>query len=255
MPLRSTILRRSSPPLALGLLLAVLATGAAPASAQITDPLGAVDAWADAQSLRRLLPESETAGRENRKPPKRRAATPRPTKRQLTSLRFSRDPRVTQANHEAVIAALGPEYDPATVVADIERNRDLSHQAMASFKGRWRPNDLADVASFVLLSGYSAYHGATRLSDSGCLAVRRAARFGLASSRKVRRTPKADKQTAAEMSEIRMIYAISRLNVAIAADDAAGVRSARQGIRTWLGEVYGFDVRSARLTRRGFAKR
>ena len=256
---RSSSRRHRSSGLAAGLLVATLAIGPSSAAAQtdapINDPLGAVEAWTDAESLRRLLPESGSAGRENRKPPERRARARKPTKRHLATLRFSRDPQVTEANNQAVIDKLGPGYDPAAVVADIERNRVLAHDAMRAFRGRWRPNDLADVASFVLLSGYAAYHDRSTLSDEGCLAVRRAARQGLAGNKAVRRTPKADKQTAAEMSEIRMIYAIGDLNFAVAAGDAAAISEARQKIRGWIRDAYAFDVRSARLTRRGFTKR
>ena len=202
-----------------GLLVAAAALGAPlGASAQIdppiSDPLGAVGAWANAESLRRLLPDSETVGRANRKPPRHRARMPKPTRRQLATLRFRRDPQVTQANNQAVVAEFENAVDPATVVADIERNRVLAHRGLRWFEGRWSPDDLADVASFVLLSGYAAYHDKSELSGAGCLAVRKAARYGLAGRKRVRRIPERDKQTAAEMSEIRMIYALAALNQA-----------------------------------------
>ena len=239
--------------------MAVTVPGGSSAVAQIdppiTDPLGAVNAWATAQSLRQLLPGSESAGRENRKPARRRARTPKPTKRQLASLRFRRDPQVTQQNHQAVIDEFGEGVDPAAVVADIERNRALAHRAMRSFEGRWSPNDLADVASFVLLSGFAAYHEKPSLSGDGCLAVRRAARYGMARRAKIRRAPKRDKQTAAEMSEIRLIYLLGDLNRARGTGDVTDIDAARDEVRGWIREVYGLDVRSVRLTKRGFAGR
>ena len=237
-------------------LLALTAAGPPAASAQIdppiSDPLGAVEAWASGESLRRLLPDGTSAGRESRKPPRRQARTPKPTKAQLAKLRFTRDPDVTEANNQAVIANLGPGHDPATVVADIERNRTLAHDGLRLFKGRWSPNDLADIASFVLLSGYAAYHDKSELSTQGCLAVRRAARNGLANRKRVRGTSNADKQTAAEMSEIRLIYSLAALNAARMAGDTDAAEEARWEIRTWVRDVYGLDLERARLTKRGF---
>ncbi len=239
-----------------GVLLALTAVAPSAASAQIdppiSDPLGAVESWSTAESLRRLLPDGPSAGRENRKPPRRRARTPKPTRAQLAKLRFTRDPGVTEANNQAVIAKLGPGYDPATVVADIERNRTLAHDGLRSFEGRWSPDDLADIASFVLLTGYAAYHDRPELSSRGCLAVRRAARTGLATRKRIRRTSNADKQTAAEMSEIRMIYSLAALNAARMAGDGDAAEEARWEIRAWVRDVYGLDLERARLTSHGF---
>jgi hypothetical protein len=247
-------MRRIAVPAMLALLLA-LAQGAPPAAAQegpVTAYLDAVDAWATAQSLRRMLPDSGQTGREIRKSAKARAKEVKPTKAQLHKLRFVRDPAVTEANNQAVIGELGPGYDPAVVVSDIERNRDLMHGMMRSFSGRWSPNDLADVAATALLGGYAAYHGVATLSGPGCLAVRASARNGLAKSKRIRGLPAERKQTAAEMTEIRLIYLIAQLNAARAANDTIVQDTVRYQIRGWIRDVYSLDVDAVKLTKRGF---
>jgi hypothetical protein len=246
---------RIAVPVLLAAVLA-LAPGTPPAAAQegpVTAYVNAVDAWATAQSLRRLLPDSGQAGRETRKSAKRRAKETKPTRAQLAKLRFTRERAVTDANNEAVIGELGPGYDPAVVVSDIERNRALMHGMMRRFSGKWSPNNLADVAATALLSGYAAYHGVTSLSGRGCLAVRAAARNGLAKSRRIRRLATERKQTAAEMTEIRMIYLLARLDAARAANDTIVADTIRYEIRGWIREVYSLDVDTVKLTKRGFA--
>jgi hypothetical protein len=241
---------------ALVAVVLVLAGAAAPiARAQIdppiSDPLGAVQAWATAESLARLLPDAGSAV------PTRRAPTrpPHATRSQLAQLRFTRDPAVTAANNQAVVAQLGPGHDPHTVVADIERNRRLAHEHMRSLAGRWNPNDLADVAAYVLLSGYAAYHDRSALPARAVIAVHRSARVGLALRKRIRRTPTADKQTAAEMSEIRMIYSLAALSAARARGDDDTAETTRWEIRTWVRDVYGLDLERVRLTRSGFVER
>jgi hypothetical protein len=238
-----------------GTLAVASAPGAPPAAAQdgpVTAYLDAVDAWATAQTLRRMLPDSGEAGRATRKSAKARAKETKPTKAQLAKLRFVRDPAVTEANDQAVIDQLGPGYDPAVVVADLERNRGLMHGMMRSFSGSWSPNNLADVAATALLAGYAAYHGVTKLSGSGCLAVRAAARNGLAKSKRIRGLPAERKQTGAEMTEIRLIYLLAELNAARAANDTIVQDSVRYKIRRWVRAVYALDVDTVKLTRRGF---
>ncbi len=233
----------------MAMVLTALALGAAapPAAAQDGSAyVNAVDAWASAESLRRLLPDSSRAGSETRKPAKR------PTKTQLARLRFKRDPAVTQRNQQAVIDALGPGYDPAVVVADLERNRALVHAMLRSFSGSWSANDLADVAAVALLGGYAAYNGKTTLSSRGSLAVRASARDGLGGSKRIRALAAERKQTAAEMTEIRLIYLVAALNAARAAGDEPALDSARAKLRGWLRDVYSLDVDDVKLTKRGF---
>ncbi len=236
-------------------LIGTAALAPSPAAAQIDppimDPLGAVDAWATAESLRRMLPDSSQAGREARKPPKARAKEKPPTRRQLAKLRFKRDSDVTQANNQAVVDLLGPEYDPAVVVADLERNRGLVHDMMRGFDGHWSPRNLADVAATALLGGYAAYHGKDQLSSRGSLAVRKAARAGLARSKRIRTLSAARKQTGAEMTEIRFIYRLTALNAARMAGDSTDLDIARYQIRTWIRDVYSLDVDAVKLTKRG----
>jgi hypothetical protein len=238
------------------LTLAVAAApGAPPAAAQegpVTAYVDAVDAWATAQTLRRMLPDSGRAGRATRESAKARAKETKPTKAQLAKLRFVRDPAVTDANNQAVIAELGPGYDPAAVVSDIERNRDLIHGMMRSFSGRWSPNDLADVAATALLGGYAAYHGVSKLSGPGCLAVRAAARTALAKSKRIRGLRAERKQTGAEMTEIRLIYLLAELNAARTANDTIVQDTVRYKIRRWVRDVYALDVDTVKLTKRGF---
>jgi hypothetical protein len=230
-------------------LVVVLAPSAPLAGAQDGPAyVDAVGAWATAESLRRLLPDSSRAGREPRQP----AKTSKPTKAQLAKLRFKRDPAVTQSNNQAIVDQLGPGYDPAVVVADIERNRGLVHQMLRSFSGSWSPNDVADIAATALLSGYAAYTGKTQLSSRGSLAVRAGARAGLAASRRVRALAAERKQTVAEMTEIRLIYLIAGLNAARAAGDAIEQDSARSAIRGWIRDVYSLDIARVKLTKRGF---
>jgi hypothetical protein len=251
--------RRIGLSLSLAAALAATALAPAPAVAQIdapiTDPLGAVDAWATAQSLRRLLPDGTRAGRASRTSARHRRHARKPTRAQTAKLRFRRNPRVTAANVQAVVTRFGPGHDPAIISADIERNRRLAHRHMRSLPGRWNPNDLADIAAYVLLSGYAAYTDRTSLPGRAVLTVKHAARDGLASRKRVRRTASARKQTAAEMSEIRMIYSLAALGAARAAGDGDAAEETRWEMRTWVREVYGLDLERARLTRRGFVVR
>jgi hypothetical protein len=244
------------PLLALGAALLALSWVAVPRAqaqidAPISDPLGAVQAWATAESLARLLPDGRSAVPARRAPAHPRRAT----RSQLAKLRFTRESRVTAANNAKVVAQLGPGHDPQTVVADIERNRRLAHEHMRSLAGRWSPNDLGDVAAYVLLSGYAAYHDRPSLPAASVRAVQRSARNGLALRPRIRRTSNADKQTAAEMSEIRMIYSLAALGAARAAGDASSAEETQWEIRTWVRDVYGLDLERARLTRRGFVER
>jgi hypothetical protein len=242
------------PLLALGAALVALA-GAPSAQAQIdppiSDPLGAVQAWATAESLARLLPDGRSAVPARRTPARPHQAT----RAQRAALRFTREARVTAANNAAVVAQLGPGHDAQTVVADIERNRGLAHEHMRSLAGRWSANDLGDVAAYVLLSGYAAYHGRVSLPSAAVRAVHQTARNGLALRKRIRRTSNADKQTAAEMSEIRMIYSLAALSAARAAGDRDTAEETRWEIRTWVRDVYGLDLERARLTRHGFVQR
>jgi hypothetical protein len=217
----------------------------------ISDPLGAVQAWATAESLARLLPDGSSAVPARHTP----ARPPRATRSQRAKLRFTRDPRVTAANNQKVVAQLGPGHNAQTVVADIERNRRLAHDHMRSLAGRWNPDDLADVAAYVLLSGYAAYRNRPSLPAAAVRAVQRTARNGLALRKRIRRTSNADKQTAAEMSEIRMIYSLAALSAARAAGDGGAAEETRWEMRTWVRDVYGLDLERARLTRRGFVER
>jgi hypothetical protein len=241
-----------------GLLLAVALAGPPAASAQIdapiTDPLGAVQAWATAESLRRLLPDGTNAGHSTQ-PARPHARRPKPTRAQVAKLRFRRDPAVTARNIEAVVAEMGPGHDAGEVIADIERNRGRAHRHLRSLSGRWSANDLGDIAAYVLLSGYAAYNDRPKLPSRAVLAVKRSARNGLARSKRIRRTSNADKQTAAEMSEIRMMYSLAALSAARAAGDDGTAEETRWEIRTWVREVYGLDLERARLTRRGFVER
>lgn len=240
----------------LALAMGVAALAPASASAQdgpVTAHLDAVGAWASAESLRRLLPHGRSAGRESRRVSSARAKPRRATAAQLRKLRFRRSATVTRRNQQAVVDQL-PGHDPAVVVADLERNRAAIHRMMRGFRGSWSPNDLADVAATALLSSYAAFHDRFALSAKGSLAVRNAARHALARRAKVRRLAPARKQTAAEMTEIRLIYALTRLNAARAtrADDPHGFGAARYAIRTFVRDVYGLDVQRVRLTSRGF---
>jgi hypothetical protein len=236
-------------------VLALAGIAAPSAHAQIdppiSDPLGAVQAWATAESLARLLPDGRSAV-----PTRRTSTRPRrATRSQLAALRFARAARVTVANDAAVVAQLGPGHDPQTVIADIERNRRLAHQHMRSLAGRWSANDLGDVAAYVLLSGYAAYHGRESLPGAAVRAAQRAARNGLALRKRIRRMSNADKQTAAEMSEIRMIYSLAALSAARKAGDGDTAEETRWEIRTWVRDAYGLDLERARLTRHGFVER
>jgi hypothetical protein len=233
---------------AIAVVLAVLPATARAQDGPVTAYVNAVDAWATAARLQQLLPNSGRAGESAR----RRKRVPKATPKQLRRLRFHRRASVTQRNVEAVAAQL-PAVDPATVAADIERNRDLAHRRIRSL--HWRPNNLADVAAFALLSAYSAYHDRDGLSARGSRAVRRAARNGLARSRALRRVSAREKQTAAEMTEVRMIYAIAELQRARASGDSADVSIAESEIRIWVRDVYHLDVETVRLRSRGFRSR
>jgi hypothetical protein len=233
-------------------LLAMLAPATATAQdGPVTAYVDAVDAWSTAARLQQLLPDSGRTGQAVRRAARRHAHVPKATRAQLRRLRFTRRASVTERNVADVAAQL-PGVDPATVAADIERNRDLAHRRMRSFDGDWSPNNLADVAAFALLSAYAGYHDRSTLSARGSLAVLRAARNGVARSRSLHRVSGSEKQTAAEMTEIRMIYALAELSRARTAGDSADISIAESEIRTWVRSVYKLDVETVRLTRRGF---
>jgi hypothetical protein len=233
----------------------LVVTAPATASAQdgpVTAYVDAVDAWSTAARLQQLLPDSGSTGTAVRRAARRHKHERKATRAQLRRLRFTRRASVTERNVADVAAQL-PGVDPATVAADIERNRALAHRQMRSFDGHWSSNNVADVAAFALLSAYAGYHDRSSLSARGSLAVLRAARNGLARSRSLRRVSATDKQTAVEMTEIRMIYALAALSQARTSGTAADVSIAQSKIRRWIRDVYKLDVDAVRLTRRGFA--
>lgn len=229
-------------------VLAACACAPAPASAQTTGDLpylDAVDAWADGQSLRRLLP-----GSSDRKP---RAS--KPTAKQLASLRFKRTTAVTRASHQAVIALLEPGNDPAVLSAEFDRVTAIAHKGMRDLSGRWSPDNIADVAAYLQLNAYAAFASKTSLSARGMAAVQRAARRSMALDRRVRRLSNARTQQAAEMLELRTILRVSELNLGRLEGDAARERAARAELRSWVRQSSGLDIARVKLTRRGFVKR
>lgn len=243
---------------AIAATLAALAFAPIPASAQTTGEIpyvDAVDAWADGQSLRRTLPGSG-AGAFKKPARPRHGKRPRtPTARQLAALRFKRTKTVTQQNHQAVMQRLEPGYDPATVVAEFDRLTALAHAGMRDWKGRWSPGNIADVAAYMLLNGYGAFHARTSAPDTPILAVQSAARRSMALSRQIRGLSAARKQTAADMLELRTILRISDLNVARQTGDAPREQAARAALRSWIRDVFGVDLERVRLTRAGLVRR
>ena len=232
--------------------LAAWALAATPAAAQTAGDLpyvNAVDAWADGQSLHRLLPGAggQTGGK------KQRARTP--TARQLAALRFKRTDAVQQSSYQAVMALLEPGFDPVAVAAEFDRLTAIAHKAMRGLSGRWSPSNIADVAAFMQLSAYAAYTSRTSLPDRGLAAVQRAARTGMALDRGVRRLSDARTQQAAAMLELRTILRVSDVNVGRIERDAAREQTARAALRSWIKESFGLDVKRVKLTRRGFVKR
>jgi hypothetical protein len=215
----------------------------------------AVDAWADGQSLRRTLPGSG-AGAFSKPSKSKLGRRPRkPTARQLAALRFKRTKAITQQSHQAVMERLGPGYDPAAVVAEFDRLTALVHAGMRDWKGRWSPGNIADVAAYMLLNGYGAFHARTSAPDTPILAVQSAARRSMALSRQIRGLSAARKQTAAEMLELRTILRISDLNLARTAGDAPREQAAKAALRSWIKDVFGVDLERVRLTRAGLVKR
>jgi hypothetical protein len=228
------------------LLACVLAP--APATAQVGDLpyLDAVDAWADAQTLRRTLPDAGSTPRT-----RRRAATPR----QLAALRFTRTQAVTDASHAAIVALLDPSLDRATVIADLVRLQGLWDKQMRGLEPRLDPDDLGDVAAYALVLSYAAYHERTKLPTRGVKAVRRDARDDLARNRKVRTSSDARKQEAAEMLSLRTLIRVSDLNWGRQTGDAAREAAALDTLRVWIRDGFGVDLERTRFTRRGLVAR
>lgn len=242
---------------AVALTAAVAGTAPGTAHAQdgpVTAYVDAVDAWATGARLQQLLPDGKRTGASVRGAARRAGHSPNATRRQLRRLRITRRASVTERNDRDVAAQM-PSVDPAVVIADIERNRGLAHRALRTLRGSWSPNNLGDVAAFALLSAYASYHDRAALPGRSARAVRRAVRHALARTRALRKAAPTAKQTAAEMIEIRMVYAIAALQRARAAGDAADVSIAESEIRTWIRDVFGLDVEAVRLTARGFATR
>jgi hypothetical protein len=243
-------------------VLAVVAGSAwapAPASAQGVGDIpyvDAVDAWADGESLRGLLPGSgEGTGTESAKPKQGAPRPKRPTARQLATLRFERTEAVTAKAYQAVMDLLEPGYDPAALVAEFDRLKALVHKGMRQHKDPWSPNNIGDVVAYMLVSCYAAFYSRTSLPDRGVLAVRRSAREDLASDRRIRRLSDARMQEAAEMLELRTIIRISDLNVARMQGDAALEQAAEAELRSFVREVLGVDFKKVKLTRQGLVRR
>ena len=159
--------------LALALLAAGVALAPAPAAAQTVGELpylDAVDAWADGQELRRALPDGAT------KPSKPSKRARRPTVRQLAALRFEATAAVTQRNYQAVMDLLEPGYDPAAVVAEFDRVLGGFGDSMRAADVPLRPDDIADISAWTLLSAFAAYHDRNSFGDRGVRALRDAAR-------------------------------------------------------------------------------
>jgi hypothetical protein len=232
-------------------VLAVLAAcviAPAPAGAQTGDLpyLDAVDAWADAQTLRRTLPEAGGAPRKRTRPA---------TARQLATLRFTRSQSVTDASHAAIVALLDPALDPGTVIADLVRLQGLWDEEMRGLTPRLQPDNLGDVAAYALVLSFAAYHERSTFPDAGVKAVRRAVRHDLARNRKVRSSPDARKQEAAEMLSLRTILRVSDLNTSRQSGEAEREDAALDALRTWVRSAFGADLERARFTRRGLVAR
>jgi hypothetical protein len=236
---------------------AALALAAVPAQAQTGDLpyVDAVDAWADGQSLRRTLPGSGDASVTRPSKPARGERPRKATPRQLASLRFEPSEEVTRQNDQAVMALLEPGYDPAAVVAELDRLRAVVHDGIGGWKGRWSPSNIADVSAYMLLSSYSVYYEKPSVSERGSLALRGAARNSMALNRRVRRLSDARKQTAAEMLELRTIFRLSDVNIARMGGDATGEQAAKAQLRAWIKDAFGADLERVRLTRKGLVRR
>ena len=237
---------------------ALLAAGAAlalapmPAAAQTAGEipyLDAVDAWADGQELRRLLPD----GAEKPSKPKQRAR--RPTARQLAALRFERSDAVTQRNYQAVMDLLEPGFDPAVVVAEFDRVLKGFDDSMRAADVPVRPDNIADVAAWTLLSAYAAYHDRRSFGDPGVRAVRDAARRSLALDRRLRRLSDAEKQELAEMLELRTILRISDLYWGRQDGDDAREQAAMDELNAWIDKLFGLELERVRFTRKGLVER
>jgi uncharacterized protein DUF6683 len=238
--------------MAVALLVVSAAIAPAPAAAQTTGDipyLDAVDAWADGQELRRLLPDGGTGTTK----PRKRAR--QPTARQLAALRFERTEEVTQQNYQAVMDLLEPGYDPAALGAEFDRVLDGQHGSMRDADVPVSPDNIADVGAWVLLSGYAAYHDRTTLGNAGIRAVRDSLRRSLALDRRVRRLSDADTQQVAEMLELRTILRISDLFWGRTEEDAAREQAALDELRSWIKEVYGVDLERVRFSKKGLVPR
>jgi hypothetical protein len=241
--------------LAVGLLAvgAALAPAIAPAQTVGEIPyLEAVDAWADAQDLRRLLPGGGAGASEPFKPSKRAR---RPTARQLRALRFVRTDEVRRRNYQAVMDRLEPGYDPAVVVAEFDRVLDGVHGSMRASDVPMSPDNIADVAAYTLLNAYAAYYDRKRMGDPGVRAVRDAARHNLALDRRARRLSDADTQELAEMLELRTILRISDLYWGRQDADAAREQAAINELNSWIDDLFGVEVERVRFSRKGLVPR
>lgn len=238
--------------LALALLAAGVALAPAPAAAQTVGELpylDAVDAWADGQELRRALPDGAT------KPSKPSKRARRPTVRQLAALRFEATAAVTQRNYQAVMDLLEPGYDPAAVVAEFDRVLGGFGDSMRAADVPLRPDDIADISAWTLLSAFAAYHDRDSFGDRGVRALRDAARRNLALDRRVRRLPDADKQQLAEMLELRTILRISDLYWGRQEGDAAREQAALDELSAWIDDLFGVELERVRFTRTGLVER
>ena len=241
-------------------VVAVLAVAAlAPAAAQAQTPLdGAAYAFPVPDYVGALVgansldPGTSGGGKPSR-PGKGRQRVPRPTGRQLATLRFRPAAQVTQGVYQRVIDQVGPAVDPAVLTGQLDA-------AKASFRGvldrvGWSPRDVGDVAAFSLVQGYVTWHEITNVPGAGLKAARREVRDNLARQKPVRRLSGARQQEIAEILELRVIFFLDARNDALALDDPAGVAAARAAFRDWTEEVFGVDVADLRLTRRGLVER
>lgn len=191
--------------------------------------------------------------RRSDKPEQRKQRVRRPTRRQLTTLRFEPAPEVTQGVYQRVIDQVGPSVDPAVLTGQLDAAKAQFREVMAQVG--WSSSHLADVAAFSLVQGYVTWHQVSKVSEPGLKVLRREVRTNLALQKPVRRLSDARQQEIAEILELRVIFFLDARNDAVALGDSAGVSVARAEIREWTETIFGVDVNEVRLTRRGLVER
>ncbi|MFA4929630.1 MAG: DUF6683 family protein [Patulibacter sp.] len=190
---------------------------------------------------------SSKKGSSKRKP-KAKPKPRKPTAAQRRALRFTETPAVTQRINQLVIERTGA--DPAVLLPVLDKVRADWRQVLTK-NVKWSPRDLGDATAFTFIQLNNQYRGQGQLDERAVASIRTLVRDDLARKASVRRLSAARKQEAVEVLQLRTIFLATTRDLRQQAGDAAGVRAAKEDIRSFTRETFGIDLQKVKVGKKG----